>query len=381
MAIQTLSVEGYRSIRRLDLRIDGARVVVVAGPNASGKTNLYRALQLLAAASAGRLARTLAEEGGMPSALWAGARRKEAVRMKVAVGLDDFGYELACGLPAARGHGSFILDPVVKTERASVIDGGRSFRLLDRDNVTTWLRDADGQRVTYPLALRDAESVLAQLQDPHRYPVVASLRQEFSSWRFYHQFRTDAASPLRQPQIGVQTPVLSADGADLGAALQTIRDIGDGAALDEAIARAFPGSTLHIDAPKARFLVMMEMPGIRRPLGADELSDGTLRYLCLLAALLSPRPPSLLALNEPETSLHPDLLEPLAHLVADAGQRGQIWITTHAEPLAAAIGRLAGIEPLHLTKVQGETRIAGRRASDGDDDEDDDDDGDEDEER
>ena len=105
----------------------------------------------------------------------------------------------------------------------------------------------------------------------------------------------------------------------------------------------------------------MEMPGIRRPLAADELSDGTLRYLCLLAALLSPRPPSLLALNEPETSLHPDLLLPLATLVADAGRRSQIWITTHSEPLASAIARLSGTEPITLAKVHGETRITSER--------------------
>jgi predicted ATPase len=289
--------------------------------------------------------------------------------MSIAVTLDDFGYELACGLPAAGAHGSFILDPVVKTERATVADGGRKVALLERQNGTAWLRDGDGRRIAYPLALRDAESVLAQLQDPHRYPVVASLRAELTSWRFYHQFRTDPGAPMRQPQLGVQTPVLAGDGADLGAALQTILDVGDREALRAGIERAFPGAQLHIDCPQARFLVLLEMPGIRRPLAADELSDGTLRYLCLLAALLSPRPPALLALNEPETSLHPDLLEPLAELLADASRRGQVWVTTHAEPLAAAVARLGRTQPIALTKVKGETRLV--RGADPEDDEED----------
>jgi predicted ATPase len=359
MAVQELKIEGYRSIRTLRLRLGTVNVIV--GGNATGKTNLYRALQLLSAAAAGRLARTLADEGGMPSALWAGTRSKGAVRMTIGITLDEFGYEVACGLPSpgvnTGSHASFVLDPVVKSERATIRHRGKDVPLLEREGATAWLRDGDGHSVAYPMALRDAESVLAQLQDPHRYPVVSGLRQEFSSWRFYHQFRTDVASPLRQPQIGVQTPVLSADGVDLGAALQTIRDIGNGQALDDAITSAFPGARLIVDAPKARFLVLMEMPGIRRPLAADELSDGTLRYLCLLAALLSPRPPSLLALNEPETSLHPDLLEPLAALVVDAGRRSQIWITTHAEPMAAAIARLSGTKPITLAKVNGETRV------------------------
>ena len=66
---------------------------------------------------------------------------------------------------------------------------------------------------------------------------------------------------------------------------------------------------------------------------AAELSDGTLRYLLLIAALLSPRPPDLMILNEPETSLHPDLLPPLARLIAQAAQRTQIIVVSHAEPL------------------------------------------------
>jgi predicted ATPase len=102
----------------------------------------------------------------------------------------------------------------------------------------------------------------------------------------------------------------------------------------------------------------MAMPGIQRPLRAAELSDGTLRYLCFLAALLSPRPPTFLALNEPETSLHPDLLEPLAHLVARAAKTSQICLTTHAESLAATIARLTGRPAVHLEKVDGETRVA-----------------------
>ena len=98
----------------------------------------------------------------------------------------------------------------------------------------------------------------------------------------------------------------------------------------------------------------MTMLGISRPLRAAELSDETLRYLCLLAALLSPRPPTFLALNEPETSLHPDLLAPLA---ARASKRSQICITTHAEPLGTAIAELTGTAAIHLEMIDGETRV------------------------
>jgi len=347
-------VKGYRSIR--DLRLALGKVTVILGANGCGKTNLYRALYILGAAARGRLARTIADEGGMPSALWAGARKKGVVRMAVDVRFDDFGYHLACGLPVLGTKGRFHLDPEVKEEELRFWQQGRPATLLERANATAWLRDADGARISYPITLRDSESVLAQIQDPQRFPVLANVRQEIASWRFYHHFRTDQDSPLRHPQVSIQTPVLSDGGGDLAAALQTIYEIGDGRALAEELVRAFPRAELSIVGEEARLAVALSMPGVLRPLQAPELSDGTLRYLCLLAALLSPRPPTFLALNEPETSLHPDLMLPLAHLVARAARSSQILITTHATALAEAIAHLTGSDPIRLTKVAGETR-------------------------
>jgi predicted ATPase len=90
--------------------------------------------------------------------------------------------------------------------------------------------------------------VLSQIIDPHLYPEISAVRHQILSWRFYHHFRTDLDSPVRRPQIGVQTTVLSHDGSDLAAALQTILEIGDDAALRDAIAQAFGGATLQIEA-------------------------------------------------------------------------------------------------------------------------------------
>ena len=73
-----------------------------------------------------------------------------------------------------------------------------------------------------------------------------------------------------------------------------------------------------------------------RPLAGAELSDGTLRYLLLVAALLTPDPPPLLVLNEPETSLHPDLLPPLARLVRSAAERSQVMVVSHSTRSSAS---------------------------------------------
>jgi predicted ATPase len=92
---------------------------------------------------------------------------------------------------------------------------------------------------------------------------------------------------------------------------------------------------------------------------ANELSDGTLRYLALAGALLAYRLPAFIALNEPETSLHPDLIEPLARMIVRAATRTQIWVVTHSQALADAIARHGNVTPRTVVKRNGETWIEG----------------------
>jgi predicted ATPase len=115
-----------------------------------------------------------------------------------------------------------------------------------------------------------------------------------------------------------------------------------------------------IDSRDGIFEVQMAYPGIARPLRAKELSDGTLRYLCLVAALITPSPPPLLALNEPETSLHPEMIAPLAVLIAKAADRSQIWITTHSRDLSSQLEELTCVKPRELEIEEGETRLSGK---------------------
>ena len=230
--------------------------------------------------------------------------------------------------------------------------------MMDRQGPTAWLRNVNGNMDEYAFALTKGESALCQIMEPHQYPEINAVRQQLLAWRFYHQFRTDAESPLRFPQIGVHTNVLSQDGSDLAAAIETIIEIGDEAFLTETIADAFRGAFVRVAEADTLFSVLLEMPGLLRPLSLREVSDGQLRFLCLCAALLSPRPPALIALNEPETSLHPDLYLPLAELIGRASRTSQIWVTTHSRLLAEQIAKHCQIQPTELTLVEGETRLA-----------------------
>ncbi len=124
--------------------------------------------------------------------------------------------------------------------------------------------------------------------------------------------------------------MLASDGANLAAAFQTIVEIGDELLLMRILDQAFPGCVFYSDNTGGRFRMMMQREGLSRPLEPAEFSDGTLRFLCLAVALLSPRPPAFIALNEPENSLHPQMLPALASLIAEASRYSQIWLTSHS---------------------------------------------------
>ncbi len=96
-----------------------------------------------------------------------------------------------------------------------------------------------------------------------------------------------------------------------------------------------------------------------RPFSALELSDGTLKYLCLLGALMGYRLPPLIALNEPEASLHPSLLPPLARLIASAARNTRIWIVTHSDELASHLREETGKPARRVIKSAGATGIEG----------------------
>jgi predicted ATPase len=159
----------------------------------------------------------------------------------------------------------------------------------------------------------------------------------------------------------VAAPLLAADGGNLAAVFATLRHIReDSTELDAAIEAAFPGARLDVPIPEQHASFTLTFPDLpRRGFAAHELSDGTLHFLALLGALLSYRLPPLIVLNEPEASLHPDLLPAIAGVIATAARRTQILVVTHSNALAAALEAETGAPAREVLRQDGATRIAG----------------------
>ena len=375
MALTDLLVKNYRSVRNAWLKLP--RVTVIVGANGSGKSNLYRAMHLVSSTASGQLARSIADEGGMSSIIWSGKYGvSDEFKVNLSVKFNELQYDLTLGT-LGPDYGIFSNDLQIKRERVYVYRKGVKSRILYRTLGTIEARDASGKTGDYTMRVGSNESILTGLREPHKYPELSKLRQEFLGWRFYHHFRTDKYSPLRKPQLPVATKIMSHDGSDLASAIATIRQWGAWDKFEQSLDEAFPGATLHIDSSSSGLRLKMEFPGLERSLEAAELSDGTLQYLCLLCSVYSLEAPPLMVLNEPETSIHPDLFEPLSRLLVSASAESQIWITTHATELSDYILDLTGYSPLVLEKIEGETRLVGVKLGDHPDDQDDDEEDDE----
>jgi predicted ATPase len=369
--LQTVAIRGYRSLREVIVPLGG--LSIVTGANGAGKSSLYRALRLLADCGRGEVIGSLAREGGLQSVLWAGPEqlggarrtgkaqgtvRTRPVSLEMGFTADDFGYLVDLGIPQMAGIASaFGRDPEIKREAVFAGPVLRPATTLVRRTRDFAEVSADSGFDELSRSLPSYRSVLAEYAHPHALPELAAVRERLRGWRFYDGFRVDAGAPARHPQVGTRTPVLSDDGHDLAAAIQTIIEAGFDD-LARTVADAFDGATVSVAVHDGVFDLQLKQRGMLRPLRAAELSDGTLRFLLWAAALLSPQAPSLMVLNEPETSLHPELVRPLASLIRAAAAQTQVVVVTHSRALLDAAGD-AAVE-IELYKEWGETRVSGQ---------------------
>ncbi len=313
---------------------------VLIGANGSGKSNVIEAIGLLRAAPRD-IAAPIREGGGIGDWIWRGEPQADSATIEVVVDNPGGSLPLRCRLGFAECGQRFQLTEE-QIENAEVYPGhGRPYIFFERKNSRALLNYRDGtQRQLRPEEIDSEQSILSQRKDPDHYPELTYLGNALDRIRLYREWTIGRYTAPRLPQkADLPNDFLSADARNLGLVLNSLRRQPKvKARIIKSLQKLYEGVTdfeLLIEGGTAQ--IFLEEAGITVP--ATRLSDGTLRYLCLLAILCHPNPPPLVCLEEPELGLHPDIIPTIADLLIDASNGCQLVVTTHSPILVDALTR------------------------------------------
>ena len=315
------------------------RLNVLIGPNGSGKSNLLESIDILRSAPRD-LAAPIREGGGIHDWIWRG-KPEGTARIEAIVENPQGSQALRYRLDfAARGQRFELTEEWIQNEQ--------SYR--DREDVDQHIyyarwdgkaylnyKDED-QRAFRPEEVELEQSILALRKDPDHHPELTSLGEVLSRIRIYREWSLGRDSPLRLPQkADLPNDFLQEDGKNLALVLNRFQ--GKPAVkrrLLDALSKFYEGITdFHVKIEGSTVQLFLEEGDVVIP--ATRLSDGTLRYLCLLAVLCHPQPPPLICIEEPELGLHPDILPTVSKLLLEASERSQLIVTTHSDMLVDAL--------------------------------------------
>ncbi len=356
MLIHRLKVSGLLSFgpTGIDLPLEGLNVLI--GPNGSGKSNLLEVLALLRAAPAS-LPQPVKEMGGVKEWLWKGpASRGEAV---IDALLDDPPLPMLVRhvLQISENGGRFEVTDERIEDEAPLGDGTEPYFYYRFQQGHPVLNERSKPRRDLKReSVKPEESILSQVRDPEAHPVLSGLQDRYGRIRLYRNWSFGPGAAWRQAQNPLgRSDVLSDGGENLALVLSTFRAQVKGELLDS-LRRLFDGiESFNVSLVAGNAQLFLEESG-GREIPATRLSDGTLRYLGLLAILLHPDPPPLIAIEEPELGLHPDVIPHIAELLVRASTRTQLVVTTHSRMLVDALSDRPSCVVV-CEKVDGESRF------------------------
>jgi predicted ATPase len=327
-----------------DTTVELGRLNVLIGANAVGKSNLIEAVSLLKAAPT-NLAAEMLRGGGVRQWLWLGESGTPPVG------------SLQCGVKLANGPQTGALDYRLEfSEDASgflvlaewlakpIDDPDRIRRIPYFDRSVTQTEFGGAVLDAMPGAAKTAstprtDSVLAQFKNPLDSTPITNLGSTFERIRIFRDFRTGIGSPARQ---GIATTVpkdfLSDSGDNLALVLHELDFQGAHDRIKPYLTRfceRFEDVKVRVGAGIAQ--TFLRENGLSEALPAVRMSDGTLKFLCLLAVLFNPTPPPLICIEEPELGMHPDAVRLIAEALVEASQSVQLIVTTHSEALIDAL--------------------------------------------
>jgi len=337
MLIQRLKVSGLLSFgpTGIDLPLEPLNVLI--GPNGSGKSNLLEILALLRAAPT-NLPQPIKEMGGVREWLWKGAPASNQGFIEALVNNPQGKQPLRHALSISENGGRF----EVVDERIENMDPDKGkvdpyFFYRFQSGYPVLNDVSEKTRKLRRETVKPEQSVLSQVRDPERYPEIAWLQEQYEAIQLYRSWSFGPAAALRLAQSAhMRSDFLADGGENLALVLSKIRSRVKSDFL-ASLQRLYNGiEDFHLTVDGGSVLLFLEEGG-GREIPATRLSDGTLRYLCLLAILLHPDPPRLIAMEEPELGLHPDVIPHIAELLVKASERTQLIVTTHSRMLVDAL--------------------------------------------
>lgn len=343
MKILSLEIDGFRSFKHLPSWQPGDLNVLI-GPNGSGKSNLLRGLEFLSLSAQGRLAKTVQSSGGMEPLVWDGAT--EAFRFRVKCSPLDPKRDVQNGaltydlrLERVGKGGEYRIGNELLGNYAKVSQGIQKepMKLLERRGVHAKVFDEQQHGLAAPEeTVPPTETLLSLAADPFtQNKNLPKFRAEMAAWNVYHDFHTNHDAVIRAPAVTRHEHRVQPDGQNLISVLHTLytgdRDFKKeiNAAMRAAFGEDFD-ELIFAPAADQRIQLRVRWRSLRREQSAADLSDGTLRFLFLLTVLASPSPAPLIAIDEPETGLHPSMLPIVAEYALDASRHAQVFLTTHS---------------------------------------------------
>ena len=352
--IQSIRLENILSFGPDTAELPLEPLNVLIGPNASGKSNLIEALSLIAAAPSD-LQEPIRRGGGVRDWLWKGVPRVPTATVEVTfrTPLRPLRYRLSFTCPADR---FMMIDEVVEDEKPGSAGEVPSFyyRYQRGKPVIKFVAPTEGNlsgnpappvgdRLEQVLPLGDLEpgqSILSQRRDPRAYPELWWVDATFTLMRFYRELDLGRDAPIRLPQKpDLPQGFLMEDASNLSVVLSDLLNQPDVRERILERMRDFYPSFRDVMATVSGGAVQIffHEKGLRHPVPATRLSDGSLRYLCLLAVLCNPNATGVVCIEEPELGLHPDIIPEVAKLLVEASSKSQIFVTTHSDVLVDAL--------------------------------------------
>ena len=341
--LREITVKNLLSFGREGISLDLMPLNVLIGPNGSGKSNLLDSIELLKSAPA-QLAGPIRNGGGIRNWIW--GRRPGPTAMVEAIVVNPHGPQhLRHRIEFTESEQTFrLVDERVENEHP---DPGHPdpyfFYRFQNGRPALSVKGENNLRNLQREEVASDESILSQRKDPDQFPELAHLSSFYGGVSLYREWSFGRKSALRQPQsTDVRANALMEDFTNLGMFLSRLRqDPRTKSRLIDCLTDAYEGLTdFELNFEGGSVQVFFTEGELAVP--ASRLSDGSLKYLCLLAILLNPHPPPLVCIEEPETGMHPDLIPKIADLLVDASTRCQLVVTTHSDLLVDAAIRTAG---------------------------------------